>query len=141
MRLLAGLAAGGLDIVTMCATSANVTFVKADGTTAWPGLKENELVRLLADPQGAGMIGRVYLAGSISSRPTLAGLRTCVMRGLHLDDAALRREDGALLRDRLRSRITQDFADGNVAIVDGWMLSLVEAQICAIAYLSGTGDA
>ena len=74
-------------------------------------------------------------------RPTLSTLSAQVTRALQLDDADPGRHDRATLRARLRSRISQDFAEGKVTVVDGWMLSLVEAQACAIAHLSATGVA
>jgi hypothetical protein len=63
------------------------------------------------------------------------------MHDLLLGATELRARDRATLRARLRRRITQDFADGNVAMVGGWMLSRVEAQLCAIAYMNAAGNA
>jgi len=37
----------------------------------------------------------------------------------------------------IQARIRQDFAVANVVTVDGWLLSRLEARLCAIAYLVG----
>jgi len=44
-------------------------------------------------------------------------------------------ESDAALRERLQARIRQDFIDGTTVAVDGWLLSLTEARLCALVSL------
>jgi|SRR5271166_229055 len=142
MRLLAaGLIAGGSDTEIEFAASTDAVATKIPGTSSSPNPMQDDLVRLFADPRAAAVIGRAYLRGHVAPRPALSTLSAQVTRALQLDDADSGRHDRATLRARLRSRISQDFAEGKVTDVDGWMLSLVEAQACAIAHLSATGVA
>jgi hypothetical protein len=98
------------------------------------------LSRLFAEFRSAAVIGRAWLLGqgvSLSASDSVfASLWADCMGALELDAADLREPEGEALEARLRSRIRQDFAEGNVVIVDGWMLSSVEAQVCAIICLS-----
>lgn len=142
IRLLAaGLAACGLNIVTMSATTTHAIAKGTSGASSDPRLMEDDLVHLFADTRAAAAIGRAYLQDRVPPGPTLVSLRVQVTRALRSDDADLRRQDRAVVRARFRNRIRQDFAEGNVAVVDGWTLSQIEAQACALAYLSATGKA
>lgn len=57
----------------------------------------------------------------------------------HLIDEALGDRldvlDPAVLRERVRQRLRQDFAESRTAIVHGWILSVTESRICALAAL------
>jgi hypothetical protein len=44
-------------------------------------------------------------------------------------------ESDAALRERLQTCIRQDFIDGTTVAVDGWLLSLTEARLCALVSL------
>jgi hypothetical protein len=43
--------------------------------------------------------------------------------------------DGDQLRDRLRLRTRQDFEEGQIIRIHGWILSVTEARLCALAAL------
>ena len=102
-----------------------------------------KLVQLFANRSSAEAIGRAYLLGLAARRPAFAVLQADLMRALQLDPAGLLQQRGTMLETRLRERIRQDFAEGSVVMVDGWILSRIEAQACAIACLGtaaiGTG--
>lgn len=102
------------------------------------------LSRLFADFRSAEVIGRAYLLSQgvplTASGPVLASLWAGCMSALELDAADLRDHGGGSFEARFRDRIRLDFTEGNVVIVDGWMLSWVEAQACAIACLSATDN-
>ena len=93
------------------------------------------LARLFADRDAAAAIGRAYLLGHPGPPPDLASLRNAMLQALQLEDADLRDSEPAALRGKFRDRIRQDFATGETVTIDGWILSLVEAQACAIACL------
>jgi hypothetical protein len=124
----AGLATGAL-VATEQAQAAGIDRRAAD-----------ELALLFADPGAAAAIGRAYLQGHNAARPDLAAMRAEMMHALQLPGGELGEYDRAALRAKFRGRIRQDFAEARTAMVDGWMLSRVEAQACAIAWLSGSGD-
>jgi hypothetical protein len=39
-------------------------------------------------------------------------------------------------RPAIAARVRDDFANGRIVTVDGWMLSITEARLCALAYLT-----
>jgi hypothetical protein len=43
--------------------------------------------------------------------------------------------DAQKLREHLRLRTRQDFEEGDVIKIHGWMLSITEARLCALAAL------
>jgi hypothetical protein len=90
-------------------------------------LDQQDVTRLFADPKAAAAIGRAYLR--TQPTPTLEALRTAVMDALQGDPAVP--PEQARLEARFRARVQQDFAAARVVMVDGWMLSRVEAQTCA----------
>jgi|HubBroStandDraft_1064217.scaffolds.fasta_scaffold09292_4 hypothetical protein len=105
-------------------TRRDSILLAATGLVASP---ENDLARLFADRRSAAAIGRAWLAEAPDA--DLASLRQTVMTALH--------EHGhEPLQVRFQDRIRRDFVEGNVVMVEGWMLSSVEARVCAIAWLS-----
>ena len=38
-----------------------------------------------------------------------------------------------ILADDVAARVRDDFADGRVVVLNGWMLSITEARLCALA--------
>lgn len=98
----------------------------------------DELTGLFAEPGAARAIGQAYLQGHAGPRPDLASLRAEIAHALRPQNTGPAGK--ADLRARFRGRIRQDFAEARTVLVDGWMLSQVEAQACAIAWLSATGD-
>ena len=101
-------------------------------------LTDRDLAGLLNDCRAAEAIGRAFLAGLSAPRPSLVWLRAEVTEALQPEHPALRRMPAAV---RLRRRIRHDFTAGNVVVVDGWMLSKVEAQVCAIACITAAEGA
>jgi hypothetical protein len=85
---------------------------------------------LFADTRSLEAIGRAYLAeyGTF-------GIVGDISAALELDPTSSGSQDGKDLRKLFRPQVTQDFADGNIVLVQGWMLSRTEAQICASAAL------
>ena len=132
-RAGAGLAASALGAVALPAVRSGHD----------PDLITTKLVQLFANRSSAEAIGRAYLRGLDAPRPDLAVLQAELMRALQLDPADLHPQRATMLETRLRERIRQNFAEGSVVMVDGWILSRIEVQACAIACLgtaaTGTG--
>jgi hypothetical protein len=100
--------------------------VAALGLPVRSGAAADDLGPLFADRRAAAAIGRAYLQAHADATPSVRAHVT----------AALQSGDPDLpLRTRFRQRVGQDFADGNVVTIDGWMLSRTEAQACAVVCL------
>jgi hypothetical protein len=100
-----------------------------------PGPTVRELIAIMPDARAAAAIGRGWLAGPDAPPVTMEALRRDIARSLRLDAPGPRPSPPAAARRRLRWRIRGDFAEARVVTVDGWMLSRVEAQLCALAWL------
>jgi len=94
------------------------------------------LARLFPRGQSAHRIGRLYLrqAPSEDDAPALVHL---IVASLSVPLDALHRLDDGAMRELIERRVRQDFADGRTASVDGWVLSVTEARLCAVAALAG----
>ena len=112
----------------------------------WHGGGTREARRLadmLRHPDSAAWLGRLYLEGKPREADT-ALLVTLIgaAPGPALPPASPSTDEA--LRADLEERIRNDFIYGNTVAVDGWLLSLTEARLCALASLTryanpGTG--
>lgn len=95
------------------------------------------LTAMFTQPASAAVVGQAYLRAtpeetherrlvSLVCRQ-LAGGRTGVALG-----------DRASLREQVREAQRQDFANGRVVQVEGWVLARTEARLCALAALRRT---
>lgn len=134
IRLLAaGLVANHIKPLAVHATASHADQAETNVDTR---PMDDELAQLFGNLCAAKAVGRAYLQAQSAPNPTLTSLRAEVVRVLRSSEKSLGSRFREPLSVRLRSQIRQDFAAGNVAIVDGWMLSRTEAQACAIAYLT-----
>jgi len=101
-----------------------------------PPRTPDDLATLFDDRQAAALIGQTYLAQAGFPRPNLERLQSELMAALQWNNTGPGGDRRAVMQARLRDRISQDFTDCRVVMVDGWMLSQAELQVCAIAYLS-----
>lgn len=82
------------------------------------------LVRLFRYPNSARAVGAAYLR----LHPEVAAAeRLTALLGADLGD-----DEGAALASRLAARQRADFGAGRTVVVEGWVLSLTEARICAL---------
>ena len=77
------------------------------------------------------VVGRGYLA-TLASRPTASDLATLVFGAVPVGASV---DVGSLIA-RVRERRNQDFLDGSLVTVDGWLLAATEARLCALAVLA-----
>ena len=92
------------------------------------------LAGVLRHPDGAALLGRLYLAG----RPREAdAARLATLIGAALDPALtpVSAATDAALRAGLEERIRIDFTNGATVVVGGWLLSVTEARLCALVSL------
>lgn len=90
------------------------------------------LKTMLADLDSARQVGRAYLTAAPAEADRdrlLAQLFPQLEPGAAADGSTAWRES-------FSSRCRQDFADGQTVQVDGWVLSLTEVRLCALAALA-----
>ncbi len=95
---------------------------------------EERLAGLLDEGASARAVGRAYLRGSPAEAYAQA-LCDQLARDTAGGRAQLGRTSDAQLRLRLRNRVRRDFAEERVVSVQGWVLSLTEARLCALTSL------
>jgi hypothetical protein len=95
----------------------------------------DRLVTVLGRPASAAVVGRAYLADhpAEADRDWLAAQLGADLRCQDCDPA---RSDTARLRAALARQLRADFAQRRVVRVDGWVLSVTEARLCALAALT-----
>jgi hypothetical protein len=125
-------AAAGIVILAM-APRAWASRLLAGGRDASRPSAGGRLVALFHHRRSARFIGREYLA----QRPEEAGeelLVGLVTRGLGGGaEEDLRSASQERLRRLLQARTRQDFAEGRIVRLEGWMISITEARLCALA--------
>jgi hypothetical protein len=88
----------------------------------------HDLAALFRHPESARRVGEHLLA-----RDTAPFVRSVALES-GLDLPAM---DGRMARlSALRQQAMQDYAAGDVVLVDGWVLSRTEAQLCALVALA-----
>jgi len=104
----------------------------------WPGgdvtRDARRLAALLRHPDSAAWLGRFYL--EVNPREADAALLVTLIgaaRGPALPPASPSTDEA--LRADLEERIRNDFIYSNTVEVDGWLLSLTEARLCALVSL------
>ncbi len=87
-------------------------------------------------------IGRAYLMSHPGKTTGWDGANVLrrIARAGSCDDLKARCSDAESMRQRLREIVCEDFAEGRVVWLGGWLLSETEAQLCALAALSEWDD-
>ena len=83
----------------------------------------------------ASQIGRLALA-SWTEMPERPGLLAQILDDLQLDFKAAIRKGANELGRIVSQRIQMDFSLGRTVKLDGWLLSLTEVRLCALAALN-----
>lgn len=98
-----------------------------------PSLAE-KLARLFSNSRSATAVGRRYLALGIE--PADIPLLAARVAGDGTAYLRLRAADPRTLRRLMSEQQRRDFSAGRTVMIDGWVLSLTEARLCAIAALA-----
>jgi hypothetical protein len=101
---------------------------------ARPPQPADRLTAVFRQRTSAAAVGRAYLAG----HPGEAGIDHLVIElgnALRRWDCEPDRADRITLRAAMSRLFKEDFARNRVVKVDGWVLSLSEARLCALAAL------
>ena len=104
----------------------------------WPGGDNARAAGRLADmlrhPDSAARLGRLYLDEKPREADTALLVRLIgAARGPALPPPSPTTDEA--LRADLEERTRNDFILGNTVAVDGWLLSLTEARLCALVSL------
>jgi len=96
---------------------------------------EAAILATLRHHASASQIGRLALASWPEMRKRI-GLLTQILDDLELDFTAATQTSANELGRRLSQRIQTDFTVGRTVRLDGWLLSLAEVRLCALAALN-----
>ena len=120
----AGLAAAGAVAFIVGRSSPRPQLASVDDAT--------RLLALLGDPAAAAPTGAAYLEAhpAEADRDRLVAILSRELR----DDGAATASLGAAVDRRIR----RDFQQGRTVEIEGWLLSLTEARLCALARLLRT---
>ena len=96
---------------------------------AWPA---HRLLAVLARPDSARAVGRRYLA-TVPAEADHRWLAQEIARSMDLALAELASRPPTVLAQLLRQRIRRDFREQRMRALDGWLLSMTELRLCALA--------
>src|SRR5262249_21702865 len=102
------------------------TFARQAGPT------RTALLSLIRHRESAAVIGRHALDVLPRLRNRMR-LLSEISSDLKMNLSDIARADRETMRARLTARIEQDFAAGQTVKLDGWLFSLAEARLCALA--------
>ena len=95
---------------------------------------QHALVSLFEDPRSACAIGVACLKSLPPAGNSPDGLASAISSTAGCNSETLTSRHAT--RRRIRDRVRSDFAEGAVLNVDGWILSVTEARLYALAALS-----
>jgi hypothetical protein len=93
------------------------------------------LVNVLSSTHSAEVIGQRYLA--LATEPANVSVLAARVAGDTAGYLRLCSAGSQQLRALLAQQQRSDFAEGRTVNVDGWILSVTEARVCAIAAVTG----
>jgi hypothetical protein len=83
-----------------------------------------------------GTIGRACLKALPAAEASIAALTRMILRDMQAEGRY--GSSASTLADAIRERSRDDFRGGRIVSVDGWMLSLTETRVYALAALIST---
>jgi len=94
---------------------------------------------LISSPEGAAAIGRVYLA-NVPEERNAHNLASRVLESLKRSSETHHGDWHRLsLRAKVSRTIRWEYEQGQVVVLDGWVLSRMEARLCAFLELNMRG--
>ena len=115
------------------ATVASSLLGRLPGTLGADGAASFDLLRVFGNMASATAVGRAYLA-AYPSQASLEALTDSLVGGLTAVPQ-WRTFSKTELQAALRAQIRQDFAAERTVKLQGWLVSLTEAQLCGLAAL------
>ena len=117
------------------AAAASLPFVGSAVPADIVAQAENALLAVFRDSSSTTQIGNAVLALAPEMRNSIQ-LLSEVLRDLHLDPESVRLLTMTEIAKRLAQRVRDDFATRNTVMLDGWLVSLTEMRLCALAALT-----
>ena len=93
-----------------------------------PATAESAILATLNNHRAAAKLGAAFAVGNDSIL-----LTDQILAGLGIDHAQAENIARAQMRQRLARQIQADFAAGRTVRLDGWVVALTEARLCALA--------
>ncbi|MEZ4511554.1 MAG: hypothetical protein R3C62_06750 [Chloroflexota bacterium] len=93
-----------------------------------------DLLRVFGSLESATAVGQDYLA-VYPAQASVAALTASLVGGLTAVNPHWQTLRKAELQAALRTQIRNDFADERIVKLQGWLVSLTEAQLCGLAAL------
>jgi hypothetical protein len=107
----------------------------------WPGSRPVDSARLaglLRHEASARIVGQAYL--HVAPAEASEGVLTShLLRAVATGRSAVRRATDRELRQVVARATKQDFLDGRTTQLDGWVVSITEARLCALSTLCASG--
>ena len=97
--------------------------------------RSSRLTKLLRQKESARIIGLEYLR-IVQHEADPEMLVDLISLGFSDGYKALHNADTAKLRELLRLRMQQDFEEGHIVKLQGWIVSVTEARLCALVALT-----
>jgi hypothetical protein len=113
---------------------AGVLVPASTAASAAPQPIATRLAALAADRTSARSIGRAYLRSHLD-RAAAAALPAQTLRSLGLDETSALTIGDLELKALVERAIRSDFERYDTEMLDGWVLSRTELQLCALAAL------
>lgn len=98
----------------------------------------DELLAMLADPEGAAAIGRRWAETSGPQKQKAVAAKIATRLGAHGWQPGGTPEQ---MRGALAARIRRDFENGEMVEVAGWQMSRTSVELCALAAAHSAGEA
>jgi hypothetical protein len=96
----------------------------------------NALLGLLDDRQTAAALGALWLRNSQQQPGAVLESLQSRLSGQGWSGAA----DTDQLRQAFAAAVTDDFRTGDMIVLQGWQVARTQAELCALAYFTATGD-
>jgi hypothetical protein len=120
---------------TAAAAAASLAAPLWGKLTLEPTVATLDLLRVFGNMESATAVGQAYLA-QYPQQASVAIVTTDIAKRLLASGYDWRHLSVADLRAALRTQIRHDFAGERTVKLQGWLVSLTEAQLCGLAALS-----
>jgi hypothetical protein len=98
-----------------------------------PKSLQHILLSLFENPRSAYAIGTACLKSLPPNQSSLQQLTNTFLAAAECDTGTMKTKQA--VRQRIANRVRDDFAEGTVVSIEGWLLSLTEARLYALVAL------
>ena len=119
----------------LTAACSDADQIASGGTTGKTGAEPVWLSKIIGDPEAASRLGQAYLAvhpGYYHGDRLVTDIQQALER---YDASAAISSDPQRIVDALQQLVRHEYTQGKAEAVDGWILSVTEARLYALAAL------